>query len=179
MGAGMLVSKTSQNESITFRIDSQKLKTLRECADENQVSLNTLVNQILTGYIEWDMVAVKAGYATIQKDILKEMFEAVDEEALRSIALKTADSSKDIMLVMTGQVSLEAFFSILRNRAKRSGFTFREYEENGMKKFILQHEMGRNWSVFFKIHCERLVNNAGHKAKVEFTDNTLIITVPA
>lgn len=173
----MLVSKSSPNESITFRIDSQKLKTLRECADENQVSLNTLVNQILTGYIEWDMVAVKAGYATIQKDILKEMFEAVDDEALKAVAARTADSSKDVMLVMTGQVSLEAFFSIMRNRAKRSGFTYREYEENGAKKFILQHEMGRHWSMFFKIHCERLVNSAGHKAKVDYTDNTLVISI--
>jgi predicted HicB family RNase H-like nuclease len=42
----------SSNESITFRIDSQKLKVLRESADESQVSLNTLVNQILTSYIE-------------------------------------------------------------------------------------------------------------------------------
>lgn len=171
------MSKSSSNESITFRIDSQKLKTLREFADENQVSLNTLVNQILTGYIEWDMVAVKAGYATIQKDILREVFDAVDDKTLKDVALKTADSSKDIMLIMTGQVSLNAFFSILRNRAKRSGFTFREYEENGIKKFILQHEMGGHWSIFFKIHCERIINNAGHKARVEYTDNTLIISV--
>ena len=173
----MLVSKSSPNESITFRIDSQKLKTLRECAEENQVSLNTLVNQILTGYIEWDMVAVKAGYATIQKDILREMFDAVDDETLKDVALKTADSSKDIMLIMTGQVSLDAFFSMLRNRAKRSGFTFREYEEKGIRKFILQHEMGRHWSMFFKIHCERIINNTGHKANGEYTDNTLIISV--
>lgn len=173
----MLVRKSGPNESITFRIDSQKLKTLREHADENQVSLNTLVNQILTGYIEWDMVAVKAGYATIQKDILREMFDAVDDETLKDVALKTADSSKDIMLIMTGQVSLDAFFSGLRNRAKRSGFAFREYEENGIKKFILQHEMGRHWSMFFKIHCERIINNTGHKANTEYTDNTLITSV--
>lgn len=167
----------SSNESITFRIDSQKLKVLRESADESQVSLNTLVNQILTSYIEWDMVAVRAGYAVMQKDILKEMFATTDDETLRKIATKSADASKDIMLVMTGNVSLDAFFSILRNRAKRSGFTYREYEEGKTKKFIVQHEMGRNWSVFFKAHFERVINNAGYKTRIEYTDNTIIISV--
>jgi hypothetical protein len=123
------------------------------------------------------MVAVRAGYAVMQKDILREMFEAADEETLRKIAIKSADASKDIMLVMTGKVSLDAFFSILRNREKRSGFTYREYEEGKTKRFIIQHEMGRNWSVFFKAHFERVINNAGYKTKIEYTDNTLIISV--
>ena len=56
------------NESVTFRIDSRKLETLRADAEENQVSLNTLVNQVLTNYIEWDMVAAKAGYAVFQNE---------------------------------------------------------------------------------------------------------------
>lgn len=170
------MSKDS-NESITFRIDSRKLEVLRGNAQENQVSLNTLVNQILTSYIEWDMIAVKAGYATLQKDILREVFNAVDEETLKKIAVKTADSSKDLLLLMMGQVTLDACFTMLRNRAKKSGFTFREYEEGGTRKFILQHEMGRHWSVFFKAHNERMINNAGHRAHVDYTDNMIVITV--
>ncbi|MEO9295417.1 MAG: hypothetical protein ABI347_07440 [Nitrososphaera sp.] len=71
------------NESVTFRIDSRKLETLRGDAEENQISLNTLVNQVLTSYIEWDMVAAKAGYAVFQKDALKELFNATNEETLK------------------------------------------------------------------------------------------------
>lgn len=172
----MQVARDS-NESITFRIESRKLKTLREHAQENQISLNTLVNQILTGYIEWDMIAVKAGYATLQKNILRELFNAIDEETLKKIAVKTADASRDILLIMMGEVTLDAYFTLLKNRAKRSGFHIREYEEEGVRKFVLQHEMGRHWSVFFKAHHEQMIYNAGYRARVDYTDNTIVITV--
>jgi hypothetical protein len=165
------------NESITFRIESRKLKTLRDNALENQVSLNTLVNQILTAYTEWDMIAIKAGYATLPKNVLKELFNAIDEETLLKIAAMTADSSKDILLLMMGEVTLDAYFSLLKNRSKRSGFSLREYEEEGTRKLVIQHEMGRHWSVFFKAHHEQVIYNAGYKAKVEYTDNTLVLSV--
>ena len=75
------------------------------------------------------------------------------------------------------EVTLDAYFSLLKNRSKRSGFSLREYEEEGTRKLVVQHEMGRHWSVFFKAHHEQVIYNAGYKAKVEYTDNTLVLSV--
>lgn len=165
------------NESVTFRIDSRKLETLRADAEENQVSLNTLVNQVLTNYIEWDMVAAKAGYAVFQKDALKEIFNATNEETLKRIASQSVNSSKDMLLLMMGDYSLGVYLSLVKNRARKSGFILREYRDEKARKIVIQHDMGRHWSMFFKEQTEEIIHAMGYKAKVDYTDNTLVINI--
>ena len=165
------------NESVTFRIDSRKLETLRADAEENQVSLNTLVNQVLTNYIEWDMVAAKAGYAVFQKDALKEIFNATNEETLKRIASQSVNSSKDRLLLMMGDYSLGVYLSLVKNRARKSGFILREYRDEKARKIVIQHDMGRHWSMFFKEQTEEIIHAMGYKAKVDYTDNTLVINI--
>lgn len=165
------------NESVTFRIDSRKLETLRADAEENQISLNTLVNQVLTNYIEWDMVAAKAGYAVFQKDALKELFNATNEETLKRIASQSASSSKDMLLLMMGDYSLDVYLSLVKNRARKSGFILREYRDEKARKIVIQHDMGRHWSMFFKEQTEKIIHAMGYKAKVDYTDNTLVLNI--
>ena len=165
------------NESVTFRIDSRKLETLRADAEENQVSLNTLVNQVLTNYIEWDMVAAKAGYAVFQKDALKELFNAANEETLKRIASQSVSSSKDMLLLMMGDYSLDVYLSLVKNRARKSGFILREYRDEKARKIVIQHDMGRHWSMFFKEQMEKIIHAMGYKAKVDYTDNTFVLNI--
>lgn len=46
-----------------------------------------------------------------------------------------------------------------------------------MTKFIIHHNMGKNWSFFYKTQHERMLQNLGQSATLDFTDNTLIINV--
>jgi predicted DNA binding CopG/RHH family protein len=165
------------NESITFRIESRKLEALRNDAEEKQVSLNTLVNQILTNYIEWDMIAAKAGYVILQKDVLRELFGSTDAETLKRIAAHSVSSSKDTLLLMMGDYNLDVYLSLVKNRAKKSGFIYREYREEKTRKIVIQHDMGRHWSVFFKEHTEQIIHAIGYKARVDYTDNAIVINV--
>jgi hypothetical protein len=68
------------NSSITFRIDDDQIERLRKLADEEGISLNTLVTRVLGSFLEFEFIAPKVGFSPMQKSVLKDLFEAVPEE---------------------------------------------------------------------------------------------------
>lgn len=175
---------TMPNSSITFRIEDDQIERLRKLADEERVSLNTLVARVLGSFLEFEFIAPKVGFAPMQKTVLKDLFEAVPEERIKEIAIKAADDLEDSLLMIYGKVDLDAVLSLIASRVRRSGFTLRAFESggeqkttSGIKKLVMQHDVGYHWSVFSKTHIERLINNVGYATKIEMTDNSLIIDI--
>ncbi|TLX80037.1 MAG: hypothetical protein E6L05_00615 [Thaumarchaeota archaeon] len=150
---------------------------LKASAKIEGLPLNAMINQILIEYLQWDMTATKAGWIVVLSDVLKRMMNELDEKTLYKIAVATADSTKDVRLMMTGDDTIDGFFSILRNRLRKSGISYVESSEKGMIKFIIHHNMGKKWSFFYKIQHERMLQNLGQQATLDFTENTLVICV--
>lgn len=165
------------DKSISLRLPSPSLDKLKAKAKNEGSNLNTLVNQILAEYLQWDMTATKAGWIVVLADVLRKMMNELDEKTLYKIAIATADSTKDVRLMMTGNDTIDGFFSILRNRLRKSGISYIESSEKGMIKFIIHHNMGKKWSFFYKTQHERMLQNLGQPSTVDFTENTLIICV--
>jgi hypothetical protein len=161
----------------SFRINNMVLHKLKVQAGREGLSLNTLINRIFADYLDWDMTAVKAGWIVVLKDVLKDLMNELDEKTLHKIAIRTADATDDVRLMMTGDNSIDGFFSILRERLKKSGINYMESHENEMTKFMILHNMGRKWSYFYKTQHERMLKNLGQPAELEYTDNSLIINV--
>ncbi len=126
------------------------------------------------------MTSVKSGHIVFQKDILKEVFAAMDEDAIRQIARNTAHSTIDIMLMMMGDATLNDYLALLRRRAKRSGFDMHEHYEQSSKtqRIVIKHEMGRKYSIFCKEQIEATVQALGcNRARVDFTNDTMILSI--
>jgi len=161
----------------SLRVNGTVLFRLKNQTKIERISLNTLVNDILLNYLQWDMTSNKAGWVVVLGDVLKGLMDSLDEETLYNIAIRTADSTKDVRLMMTGDDTIDGFLSILRNRLRKSGINYIETLENGMTKFVIRHNMGKKWSYFYKIQHERMLQNLGQQAKLDFTDTSLIICV--
>jgi hypothetical protein len=171
----------SGNSSITFRLKDRAIDDLKKHSEEEGISLNNLVNKVLDSYLEWECFAPKVGFVPMQKYVLKTLFDSLPEEQIKEIAIQSADSFEDELLVMRGKVDLDAVLSLTKGRVKRSGFALSVFdddvENSKMKKLIIQHEMGRNWSVFSKTYIERLLNNVGYAVKADSTDSSLTIEI--
>jgi len=165
------------DKSISLRLPSPNLDKLKAAAKIEGLNLNALVNQILAGYLQWDMTASKAGWVVVLAEVIKKLMNELDEKTLYKIAVATADSTKDVRLMMTGDDTIDGFFSILRNRLRKSGISYMESSEKGMIKFIIHHNMGKKWSFFYKVQHERMLQNLGQPATLDFTESTLIINV--
>ena len=135
------------------------------------------MTQILTNYIQWDMHAVDAGYTVVHKTILKKLLDAIDDSALGKIGQESADSGEDVLLLLRGKVSIDGVLELIRERAKRSGFVYREHDEGSAKKVVIQHDMGRNWSNLYQIYYTQMIKKAGYSTKSRSTNNTLVLTI--
>jgi hypothetical protein len=161
----------------SLRLKSQNLEKLTAEAKREGITLSALINKIISDYLQWDMTATKAGWVVVLAEVLKGFMNELDEKTLHKIAIRTADSTKDVRLMMTGDDTIDGFFSILRNRLRKSGINYLESHEKGLTKFVIHHNMGKKWSYFHKIQHERMLQNLGQSAELEFTDTSLIIRV--
>ncbi|MBI5698384.1 MAG: hypothetical protein HZC29_07895, partial [Thaumarchaeota archaeon] len=89
----MIKTRKATTDSVTFRLNSSVLKKLEEKADQQKTSLNVLVNQVLSSYVEWEMDSVKAGWIPTQRSVLTKVMEVLDEKDISGIAAKAADAS--------------------------------------------------------------------------------------
>ncbi|HET7390258.1 MAG TPA: hypothetical protein VFJ51_05495 [Nitrososphaeraceae archaeon] len=189
-------STTSKTRSITFRLDSSVIDEIQREADQEETSLNVLVNQVLKRYTEWDRYENKIGMMPVPKVMLSSLIDksieiakynigVKDIEPYRAEILKSAaqiafNVMKDSVLFMKKQYNLWVVLSVLQEHMKVSGINSDHRIEGGGRKhvFVIQHELGENWSLFtkelLKIIFESLANV---KVEVSVTPNTTIAQV--
>jgi hypothetical protein len=185
---------SKKSRSITFRLDSKIIDELQAEADNREVSLNVLVNQVLKRYSEWDRYENKIGMMPVPKVILSSLIDKAIAIATRS-GIKDIDHyrdeiikhaaelafslMKDSVLFMKKQYNLWVVLSVLEEYMKVSGIKADHNIEGSRKHvFIIQHELGENWSLLTKellaLIFEKLANV---KAEINVTSNTTVAEV--
>jgi hypothetical protein len=188
--------KPKKSQSITFRLDSSTIDELQREADQNQISLNVLVNQALKRYSDWDRYEARIGMMPVPKAMLTSLIDkAVDmakksgiEERdfgpLRDQIIKQAaeiafNIMKDAVLFMKKQYNLWVVLAVLQEYMKVSGINSDHRIEGGRKHvFVIQHELGENWSLFTKELLKLIFENlAKVRAEVNTTSNMTVAEV--
>jgi hypothetical protein len=163
-------------EGATFRIPSNSIDQLREESKKKQVSLNTLVNQILRDHLDWHRYAAQARMFHIPRSTFSRLIDNLTEEELSKFAVTIAKKEYvDIALLLRGEFTLPTFLNILENWLRISSIPYKHETNNDLHNFIIQHDMGRNFSFLVKELYRYLLEDI-LKTKSDFaiTDNTLI-----
>ena len=172
------MAEKKQTESVSLRLDTSTWNKLKTFAGKQKTSPNALVSQILDSYVEWEMNAVAAGWSVMPKPFLIELFKLIDKDKVeKTITNLSIRMAKEMNLYMRGKHNFETWLSILRARSSRSGFNWTEYEEDGKLEIVMQHDMGQNWSLYFKTFYENVFHDLGVKTEFDYTDNTLVIKI--
>lgn len=172
--------KKSPTEHASFRINASTLNTLKKISKEQKLSLNTYVNQIFDSHLSWDLYAPEVGWVVMLKSALKEIIKNIDEEAVKSAAKDSAESgAKEIALSMRGKYDITEWISILKDRARSSSFSIKEYDENGITRLILHHDMGEKWSLFLETYYHTVFYDLGSNVKSEHTENSVLLEIRA
>ncbi len=187
-------SRSKKTRSVTFRLDSSVIDELQAEADNREISLNVLINQILKRYSEWDRYENKIGVMPVPKVILSSLIDKAISVA-KSSGIKDIDRyrdeiieqaaqlafglMKDSVLFMKRQYNLWAVLSVLQEYMKVSGIKSDHKIEGSCKHvFIIQHEMGENWSLFTKeLLALIFLNLANARAEISTTSNTTVAEV--
>ena len=180
-----------KTRSVTFRLDSSVVDELQSEADNREISLNVLINQVLKRYAEWDRFETKIGMMPVPKIILSSLIDKAitvarssgikDIERYRDEIIKEAAQiafslMKDSVLFMKRQYNLWVVLSVLEEYMKVSGIKA-DHKLEGSRKhvFIIQHELGENWSLFTKELLALIFQNlANVRADFSVTSNTTV-----
>lgn len=183
-----------KTRSMTFRLASSTVDELQHEANQKEISLNVLVNQVLKRYCDWDRYENRIGMMPVPKVMLSSLIDKAitiaknngieDIEPYRDDIIKQAAGiafslMKDSVLFMEKQYNLWAVLSVLEEYMKISGIKAdHKIEAGGKHVFIIQHELGENWSLFTKELLSLIFENLA-KVRIEssITPNTTIAEV--
>ena len=178
--------------SITFRLDSKVIDEMQREANQNEISLNVLVNQTLKKYTEWGRYENKIGMMPVPKLMLSSLIDRAIEiakktgilndtnlEPYRDQVIKEAantayDLMKDAVLFMKKDYNLLTVLSVLQEYMKISGIVSDHRIESGRKHvFVIKHELGQNWSLFTKELLTQIFESLAQvRAEIRITPNT-------
>ena len=164
-----------QSESITFRLDSTILNKLHHEAEQKDINVNTLVSHIIRGHIGWHSNAAKAGFVTVRRGLLSNLINRLSEKEISSIAEYIARSeTKDFVLLLRNEYNIESALDVIETWIKISGYPYRHEVDYTRHSYVIQHDVGKNWSLYLSELYRNLFEEFGLK-KVEFdlNDNTL------
>jgi hypothetical protein len=166
--------KSEKTETITARINKSTLNKIRSYSKSENTTINSTINQLLSHAVDWDIVASKTGWVPIPKDILVSFFDKLDESVIMEVAEESGKHiPKDLLLSMRGKVDVKGWISILRSRAKAAGFHFSEIEEDDHIKFVMKHDMGMKWSIYFLTYYKSSFKVLGCTVDCRVTNNTI------
>jgi len=138
-------------ESVTLRFHKRVLERLRKDAQDKQISLNTLLNQIAIQHLDWHAHAAKAGFITVRKGSIMKMLEKIPEKDIIEIAeLSARKESKEFVMMLRNEYSLSSALDVIETWIEITGYSYRHEVRGSKHFFILQHDMGMKWSLFLR-----------------------------
>ena len=172
-------NKQHQSESITFRLDSIMLNRLHHEADQKDISVNTLVSHIIRRHIDWHSNAAKAGFVTVRKGLLSNLINRLPNEEIFSIAEYIAkNDTKDFVLLLRNEYNIESALDVIETWIKISGYPYRHESNYTRHSYVIQHDMGRNWSIYLAEQYRFLFEEFGlQRVEFDLNQNTLDFTV--
>jgi hypothetical protein len=154
------------------------MEELQQEADLKQISLNTLANQIFREYVEWYASAPKAGYVTVRRSLIVQMLNDMTEEQVLEYARITAVDSRDINLLLTGEYTLSSALRVIEHKIRISGYRYRRELKGDMQNYIIQHDLGRKWSLYLGALFKAEFEEVGHKdTEFEILENILVFRI--
>ncbi len=172
-------SHSRRTITMTFRIEESTMDLLRIESENREVSLNTLVNQILRRYVEWDMYEAKVGMLPIAKPVVSALFGEISKDQVVELAKKVGKNAvHDIALFMKSRMDLPSFLSWFEMRMKSSSIEFsRNRLANGTNTYVMRHDLGYNWSLYHKTLLELIFNEVLQKRiDVKITPTTIMLS---
>jgi len=162
----------------TVRLYQELDSILRDDAEASGLTVNTLINRILTKYAEWDRYTERFGFVSFARRTFKSILEEIDECKVEEIATKTGSSAlKAVTLFWFKELNAETLLNTLSNYCKYSGLGVSEIKVDGAQcTMTFRHDLGRKYSIYLKNAVSQFVKTAlGTVPETETTDDLVVI----
>jgi hypothetical protein len=172
-----------RSENVSFRLNKDVLAKLKTDAEQKQISLNTLVNQVFDFYVNFTSSS-SATMMPTPKVALTDLVDGYDEDQLKAHAERVYNKvGLDIIYELRGKYDFESVLDVWDYRLKASGIPYKHaINENNkdIHTFIISYSMGKKWSLVVAETMKRYFEPVSSK-KIDYTitDNMVAISVEA
>ena len=175
------VIRKSRTVPKSFRIDESALLAVEAEAVSQNVSPNTLVNQILKQYAEFDRFAHKIHAVNLSSSTFHALVSSLEKDKLIEVA-KTSGSSmpQTFVLAKAGKVELQSLLDFMKFLGRYANlFEFSETPDKNGRTITLIHRYGLNWSIFLVHYMTAMFEQVRITPAVEMTDKSVSYKIPA
>ncbi len=181
--APWLVKKDTHGNSflhVSLRIPARLRNQLDEEAKRRNITLNSLINAILSKYLSFDKIVEGTKAVPLSRAFLDEILEITSTEEMESIAMKLGPKVVRKSFAFRGvpfnlDNLIEFYFEPLS--AHSGWYSFNTYFEGTTRILVFEHSLGTKWTAFLKRYIAGIVRSAnGTEPEVTIEDEILTFT---
>ena len=165
--------------SKSFRIDEAASEALEREATALNVSTNTLVNQILKEFADFDRFAKRVSTVKVSSSIFRSFLEQMESDKVIEVAEATGSSIPQTFAISkSGRVVTESLLDYVRASAMYAHlFEFSETDDGQRRLITLVHDFGLNWSIFLVHYVTAMFQQIGISPEMEMSDRSVSFTL--
>ena len=161
-------SEKSDNVSTTIRIPRKVFEKIELEATTQDSNISNLINSILRKYVAWDRFVGDIGYMHMPKAFLRGVFEKITEKDMEKLATTTGYARmRDAILFINGKVDLDGTIDVIKLWLSASEIPIRVIRDLESVEFIVPHNLGQKWSMYFAIILKTIFEELGLALKKE------------
>ena len=131
---------------LSFRIDKSTKELLQKEANERNVSLSYLINEILEGYTVFYSDSIKRKDRLVPRPVVKRLYQMLSEGTIEEVANVIFDNWTEKLLKKHGKIESDAIDHELELFCKFNHIDLQRFSEGNKTKYVLTHNTGVNWS---------------------------------
>ena len=175
------MSKSSGNvksTSTTIRIPNDVYEKIEFEASSHDSHVSTVINSILRKYATWDRFVSDVGFMYMQKPLLRAFFEKISDKDVAQVSKTVGYArTRDAILFVGGKVNVKTIVDVVKLWLTSSKIPIRVIEKDESIEFIVQHNLGKKWSIYFATLLKELFSELKLSSiEEDIEDHTVEIT---
>jgi len=159
-----------------FRVWKDVYDSLENEARTREISLNVLVNQVLSSHTRDDLLFEEEGFVKMTKNTVRIVLSLIPDDKLAEFGSLAAKSGADArMLARSDCITVDTVLDELRLFSRSGWYSLNEARKKGKEVIALIHDFGPRESVVLGAFTSGLFALAGVRPKIRTTSSSVMI----
>jgi hypothetical protein len=160
-------------------LDEFALQMIQEEAKKQNVSVNTLLNQLVLTYANYDRPMKRFRMIKLPASSFKHILQAATDQAIIEAGKSTGeDVPKTYIMSKWGELTVENALSYLRTTADHTNlFEYSEVTRDGKISVTLTHDFGAKGSLFLQRYVQAIFGQLDKRPKFSPDENAVAFEV--
>ena len=154
----------SKSDVFSIRMDDGLKKKLLAESTRKKTHLGNLINQILKLHVNWDEFGTQMGRLSMSRKTFRILLDSLDEKTIEKIAVTVAkEEYKTASKFYFGKADLHCIIQFMENWLDAASLKFRKINDDAKSLYIIDHDLGKNWSILFLTRLDSILSEFGYK----------------